>query len=299
MRKLILLLLCLFWAGPASAKEIALSFDDAPRPGSVRHTGPERTQRLIAELQRAGVGQAVFFANSIRDNSEGEQRLRAYAAAGHLIANHSATHRSLNALGADAYLADVAEADAMLRPLPNFRPWFRYPYLREGDTVEKRDAVRAGLSAMGYINGYVTIDTYDWYLDKLARDAAERGDALNMDALRDLYIEAMLGSANFHDQLARTHLGDSPRHIILLHENDLAALFIADLVEALRRDGWTIISADAAYADPLPTPETMLLGQGRVAALAHDAGAPREAVFGPYEEEAELDALFAARVLRR
>ena len=42
----------------------------------------------------------------------------------------------------------------------------------------------------------------------------------------------------------------------------------------------------------------MLLGQGRVAALAHDAGAPQRDVFGPYEEEAELDAMFAERVLR-
>lgn len=41
----------------------------------------------------------------------------------------------------------------------------------------------------------------------------------------------------------------------------------------------------------------MFLGQGRVAALAADRGVPRRQLFGPYEEEAELDALFEARVL--
>jgi hypothetical protein len=36
---------------------------------------------------------------------------------------------------------------------------------------------------------------------------------------------------------------------MLLHETDLAALFIADLVAELRKDGWTIITADEAFAD--------------------------------------------------
>ena len=37
----------------------------------------------------------------------------------------------------------------------------------------------------------------------------------------------------------------------MLHETDIAALFIADLAKALRKDGWTIITADEAYADPI------------------------------------------------
>jgi peptidoglycan-N-acetylglucosamine deacetylase len=39
--------------------------------------------------------------------------------------------------------------------------------------------------------------------------------------------------------------------MMLLHETDIAALFIGDLVAALRKDGWEIITADAAYADPI------------------------------------------------
>jgi peptidoglycan-N-acetylglucosamine deacetylase len=39
--------------------------------------------------------------------------------------------------------------------------------------------------------------------------------------------------------------------VIVLHETDLAALFIADLVRALRADGWRIVTADEAYSDPI------------------------------------------------
>jgi peptidoglycan/xylan/chitin deacetylase (PgdA/CDA1 family) len=302
MRIVAALLAVVIWgAGGAGAREIALSFDDAPRPGSVLLSGPERARRLIAALADSDVEQAVFFANTVRMDAEGEQRLRAYGAAGHLIGNHSAHHLHLRDLTPEAFLADVAEADRGLRPLPGFRPWFRFPFLDEGDTPVKRDAVRVGLEAMGYAQGYVTIDTYDWYLDNLAREAAGRGDQMDMAALGALYVEAITASADFHDRLAERYIHRSPRHILLLHENDLAALFIDDLVAALRRDGWTIATAETAYDDPIAAmpPDTMLLGQGRVAALAYAAGAPRADVFAPYEEESELDAMFAARVLHR
>jgi peptidoglycan/xylan/chitin deacetylase (PgdA/CDA1 family) len=299
MRCVAAVLAIVVWAGPAQARDLALSFDDAPRRGSALMRGPERAEAIIAGLRRAGVGQAVFFANSDRIDAEGGRRLRAYAAAGHVIANHSATHLRLRGASPEAFLADVAAADQALRSMPGFRPWFRFPYLDEGDTQEKRDAVRAGLTALGYAQGYVTIDTYDWYIDTLANAAAQRGEMLNLEGLRSLYVEAIVASADFYDELAAAHLGRSPRHVLLLHENDMAALFIADLVAALRADGWAIVGADAAYADPIAqmTPETMFLNQGRVAALAEMAGAPRRALFGPYEEEPELDALFARRVL--
>lgn len=301
MRLFGVLMALLVWMGAAEGRELALSFDDAPRRGSALMQGPARAEAIIAGLRQAGVAQAAFFVNSERVDEEGLRRLRAYAAAGHVIANHSATHLRLRDAEPERFLADVAEADRVLRRLPGFRPWFRFPYLNEGDTPAMRDAVRAGLARMGYAQGYVTIDTYDWYIDALANDAAERGEMMNMEGLRDLYLEAILGSANFYDALAMTHLGRSPRHVLLLHENDLAALFIADLVAALRADGWTIVSADAAYADPIAdtAPDTMVLNQGRVAALAAAAGAPRRQLVSPYEEEAELEALFARRVLGR
>ncbi|MBC7769185.1 MAG: polysaccharide deacetylase family protein [Phycisphaerales bacterium] len=251
MRIITMALAAAFLATAAEARELALSFDDAPRRGTALMPGPDRASRLLVGLERAGVTQAVFFANSNRADDEGLARLRAYAAAGHLIANHSATHPHLRDMAPEAYLADIAAADRVLRSLPGFRPWFRFPFLDEGDTPAKRDAVRAGLAAMGYAQGYVTIDTYDWYIDHIANEAAARGDALNMEALGALYVEAIVASANFYDGVAAAHLGRSPRHVLLLHENDLAAMFIPQLAAALQADGWRIVSADAAYADPI------------------------------------------------
>jgi len=286
----------------AQARELALTFDDAPLPGSVILSGQERTARLIAALDRAGVEQAAFFANTRgRLDGEGGERLAAYGRAGHAIANHSASHPHLRDLAPAEFLGNVDEAHRALRAYPTFRAWFRFPFLDEGDTEAKRDAVRAGLIERDYAQGYVTIDTFDWYLDSLARRAAERGERVDMEALSSLYVEMVAASAAHYDRLARRALGRSPRHVLLLHENDLAALFIDDVVAGLRREGWTIVTADAAFADPIAgqTPRTMRLSQGRVAALAHDLGVPTEELRGPFEATELLDELFSEHVVQR
>lgn len=88
-------------------------------------------------------------------------------------------------------------------------------------------------------------------METLTIDAVRAGKHLDMAALRDLYVESHVEAAEFADRLARRAIGRSPAHVMLLHETDLAALFIPDLVRALRARGWTIVTADEAYADPL------------------------------------------------
>jgi peptidoglycan-N-acetylglucosamine deacetylase len=237
-------------------KRIALTFDDVPRDRGAFFAPDERSQKLLAALKQAKVKQAAFFLNPGNldkpDGQGGEARIMAYVAAGHVIANHSFSHPFLSKTSAADYLADIDKAAAWLRGRKGYRPWFRFPYLDEGaaDKV-KRDAVRAGLRARGLRNGYVTADGSDWHLEALTVQAVMDGKALDMAALRRLYVGAQMSGVEYHDALARRTLGRSPAHVLLLHETDLAAMFIGDLVAELRLNGWTIISADEAFADPM------------------------------------------------
>ena len=284
----------------AHAGEIAITFDDAPTSDTAIFAGEERTKRLIGALNAAGIEQTAFFCVSRGRAKADLSRLDAYAAAGHLIANHSDTHRNLRNLTAEEYLADIAAADTILKGMPNFRPWFRFPFLAEGETREKRDTVRAGLRAMNYKQGYVTVDNYDWYLNALANNAKKAGQPIDEAALRDLYVEVVVKAVEFYDGIAVKTLGRSPRHVLLLHENDLAALYVGDLAAELRKRGWTIIGAEAAYADPIAAvePDTLFLNQGRVAAIAHTKGVKPVDLVNELEDEAPLEALFAARVVK-
>ncbi len=246
----------LFASAAHADKLIALSFDDVPRHQGAFLGVDERAVKLIATLERAGVEQAVFFLNPDKLMQEqgkgGEDRIAAYVAAGHVIANHSNTHPSLNSVSAEVYLADIEAAELWLKGRPGYRPWFRYPYLHEGGQDKaKRDAVRAGLKARGLRNGYVTVDASDWNIDDMANAAARAGKKIYMTALRNFYVQRHVEAANFYDQLAIKTLGRSPVHVMLLHETDMAAMFIGELVNELRKDGWRIVTADQAFRDPI------------------------------------------------
>lgn len=255
----VLLFLCalIALAVPASAqKRIALSFDDIPRGRGAFFTPDERSKQLIGQLKKAKVRQAVFFLNPGKlgdpDGAGGEARIKSYVRAGHVLANHSYSHPQLTVTDADAYLADIDQASAWLKGRKGARPWFRFPYLDEGRADKgKRDAIRAGLKSRGLRNGYVTIDGCDWHIESLTIKAKADGKQMDMAALRNFYVTTHVEAANFYDQLAIKTIGRSPAHMLLLHETDIAAMFIGDLVSALRADGWEIVTADTAYADPI------------------------------------------------
>ncbi|WP_299592082.1 polysaccharide deacetylase family protein [uncultured Tateyamaria sp.] len=282
-------------------REIALSFDDAPRLDGTLLSGTDRTSRLIAELARAGVEGAGFFvlAGNITKAENGAERLRAYQAAGHFLANHTDTHPSLSRTSAEEFLADVDVASEALASFENTLDLFRYPYLQEGDDRIKQAAVEDGLAERGLRNGYITVDNYDWYLQALVDEAVAANHPLDLSVLGQTYVELLVDTVEFYDSIAQETLARSPRHVLLLHENDIAALFIYDLVLGLRDAGWDIIPLDAAYQDEIAdkVPNTLFRGQGRVSALAHAAGrAPRELVHIA-EDESYLRALFEERGL--
>ncbi len=280
-----------------SAGEIALSFDDAPRGEGAIFSGMERTETLIRELDSAGVEQVAFFCVTERLQwNSGTARLRLYAEAGHLLANHSHQHHVPSHSGVDEYIRDIARADRHLSEMPGFVKWYRYPYLNEGETISDRDSIRAALGRTEYFSAYVTVDNYEWYLDRLFQQAIRDGLTVDYDKLRDLYVGVLWDAILFYDEIGREVLGRSPKHVLLLHENDLAALFIGDLVAHIRAQGWKIIGPTEAYQDEIASrlPDVLMNNQGRVAALAKEAGCPGRRLVHVAEDKSYLDSLFEA-----
>lgn len=297
------MLLLLLPVPAAAQKMIALSFDDAPRGRGAFFTPDERTQRIIAELKKAKAPQTVFFVNpgaiGQGDGVGGERRIAAYVAAGHVIANHSNRHKRLSATDTAAYLADLDAAEVWLKDRPGYRPWFRFPFLDEGGKDKaKRDALRQGLAERGLRNGYVTAESSDWHLETLTRDTVLAGKKIDRKALGELYVTWHVEAADFADAMLRRVTGRQPVQVILLHETDLAALHIGDLVRALRKAGWTVVSADTAYADPLgkEMPDTPAANGTLTEALAWAAGVPAPRWYR-YNQTDLATAMFREKVL--
>jgi peptidoglycan/xylan/chitin deacetylase (PgdA/CDA1 family) len=282
MRNIVLWLALTLTSAPTLAdKRIALSFDDVPRDAGGFLTPDQRAKRIIGALRETRAPQVAFFVVPGQighdDGVGGEARIAAYVRANNVIANHSWSHRSLSQMSALEYLDDIDKADAWLRHRPGFRAWFRFPFLDEGgEDKDKRDAVRSGLAHRRLTNGYATAESSDWNLDSLAGEARKAGKPMDMKALGRLYVTWHVEAANFSDALLLKATGRQAAQVLLLHETDLAAFYLVDLIRALRADGWTLISADQAYADPLARefPDTPSANGTLTEALAWQKGLP-------------------------
>ena len=275
MRYQIALILLLAVSSIAHAKELAFTFDDSPRAAEGYFDGPTRAKALLAELEQHNIPQVAFFSVSQNLDPEGMQRLQAYSDAGHIIANHTHSHPDFNQLSLQEYSANVDKADELLSGFPTFKKWFRYPYLREGNTAAKRDGMRAHLRQNGYTNAYITLNNYDWYIETLFQEAVAKGIDVDQDKLKSFYIDVISEGITYYDQLAVTHTGRSPKHTLLLHEMDITALFVGDLADALREKGWKIISPEKAYTDEIASYQTQSVlkyNPGRVGEIARDEG---------------------------
>ena len=234
------------------AAEIVLSFDDAPLPDGWSLVGNERTDRLIEVLEEKGAPPVVFYATPRGGGGENLARLRRYGEAGHFIANHTNDHPDLGSVSAQEFIQSISSAEDILSPIPNYRKWFRYPYLNEGGGAEEKALlVKAYLKESGYRSGYVTVETFDWYIDRRISDEAAKGNVIDQAAWTRFYVSMVVESIELSDQFAAGLLGRSPVHVVLLHENDLNALSLPELIDGLREAGHALVSPEAAFSDPI------------------------------------------------
>ena len=271
------IVLLLAWLLPlaAGAQIIGLSFDDGLDPKRERRaTG--WNARILRALDKQQVHAIVFPSLKQIGGDAGMPLIERWSAAGHGVGNHTATHRSLASkdVSLQDFIDDVQRAEQAFGGLPTWVPMLRFPYLKEGDTIEKRDGMRAWMSEHGYRHAPVSIDTSDWYYNQryLALQAGGRSEAVRR--LTRAYLRHLLERANYYDTLAREVLGRSPAHVLLLHVNAINAATLPAVIEAFRAKGWHFVAARTAFDDPLygMLPDTLPAGESIVWALAKQRG---------------------------
>lgn len=268
-----LLILSLFLAfSSAQAKEISLTFDDAPMSKSKHFDTFARTDELIKNLKALDIPPVMIFANPCKraDSASVVIQLKKYTDAGHLIANHTCSHPRLDEAGYAEYVKDATKADEILSPLFIGPKFFRYPFLNEGNDEKLRDQVRKWLTENHYRNGMVSIDNDDYIFSSKINEAKAKGKTIDYTKVQKLFIEHIVGAVNFYDALAIKTIGYSPKHVLLLHEMDATVMFIRPLIEELRKHGWKFIGTNEAYKDKiyLEQPKNTYSDNGIVAQLA-------------------------------
>lgn len=235
--------------------KVALTFDDLP----VHMTLPPGTSRLdvakgiVGALKAAKAPPTYGFINAkTADTPENVEFLRLWRAAGHPLANHTFAHMDFDTNETAAFQANILANEPTLRELMGSGDWhwFRYPYLREGNTLEKRNAVRSFLKEHGYRVAQVTLDFWDWaFNDPYARCEA-KNDAAAVSWLKETYLSQAAASLTEGQQLATQVYGHDIRHVMLLHVGAFEIVMLPRLLDLLERRGFDLVTLEEAQSDP-------------------------------------------------
>ena len=296
LRRLISALSLALLSSACVAQTLSFTFDDGLDPAK-QAQAPRWNKQILDSLHSAGVTAMVFPSLARLNGDAGLALIRDWGMQGHAVGNHTASHKSLAApqMTSGAFIIDVEAADLVLRNLPNWTPMLRFPYLKEGNTAEKRDSVRAWLKAHNYKAAPVSIDASDWYYNQIYSALLDEGSMQKAQQVTQLYIEHLMDRAAYYDRLAQQVLGRSPAHVLLVHTNRINADAIGDVVQAFRVRGWKIVSPlrafeDAVYAespDTLPAGESVIWAHAKAKGVANLRYPAEDSVY----EEPKLKAL--------
>ncbi|MDL2357687.1 MAG: polysaccharide deacetylase family protein [Pseudomonadota bacterium] len=272
---LALLLTCAFGA---RAQSLAFTFDDGPSVAATPLLSPQqRNQALLDALARQHVSAALFVtAGNGADRPEGYALAKAWGDAGHAVGNHTMSHPDLHSakLSVEQYQQELLECDAIIRTLPGYQKWFRYTFLREGNTPEKRDGMRAFLQQHGYRNAYVSLDTSDWRFDAKLREVLSKDARADTAPIKAQYLAHVRQRALAYRALSQQLQGRDIAQVILLHHNLLNALWLGDVIAQFKEMGWQIVTPAAAFADPVyqVMPERAAPGQSLLLSMGRSLG---------------------------
>ena len=237
---------------------LLVTVDDLPIANGRLHADAaarERvTREMLAVLRKHGIKAVGFVTWRNVGDAAGERLLDEWLAEGHELGNHSYTHPDYPRTDSEAYVADMERARSTLAGFLEGRGrrlrFFRFPFLREGDTEAKLARMREWLKATGQRSVPVTIDDQDWSFEEPWVAAQRANDAPALRRLAEDYQHALRLGA-----LAYTAAGDAlferpTPQILLLHATAVGAAQWDALFTWLKGRGFRFATADEVLADP-------------------------------------------------
>lgn len=243
-------------ASSSYARELVIAFENTLQP-STSLDAMARSQMLVRNMATAGVPQAMFLIKTKGIDQKDEARLALYSDKGHLLVNAGHDHSLVSKSDLYVYEIGILKANRILQSYSGYKQHVHFSYLHESGDVNLQRGLAEFLQERGYHPAFTGFNSWrgaDQYLDQLYQKKISSNRHVDMAALESAYVDFILQSLTQQDALAFNLLGYSPRQILVLQENDLAAYFIVALVDRLLEQGWTITAAERALDDPIVNP---------------------------------------------
>jgi peptidoglycan/xylan/chitin deacetylase (PgdA/CDA1 family) len=238
------------------AQKVAITFDDLPLNGDLPPgmTRVEVTRNTLAVLKKLHLPAAYGFVNAkkLEGNADAAEALKLWAAA-EPVGSHTYSHMDLNENPPEAFEREVEQNEPVLELLAakdGDWHWLRYPYLREGDTVEKRRAVRAYLQVHRYRVAQVTLDWEDYMWNSAYARCVAKNDATSIGWLRSSYLDIATQYLDLGRQMAKLVYGHDINHVLLLHLGAFSSTILPEVFDLMEKKGFKFVTLEEAESDP-------------------------------------------------
>lgn len=267
---------------------LSITIDDPAIESSASYDWQYKDSLILNTLNKYSVMAALFVCGKRINNTAGARILRNWDNAGHLICNHSFSHSYFHSgkVSLTFFEEDFLSCDSIIKEYNNYTKLYRFPYLKEGNTIEKRDGFRNFLSRADYKTGYVTIDASDWYIDGRMKDTLKITPNADLTPYKVYYLNHIYQRAVFYDNLAKELTGRNIKHTLLLHHNLVNAMFLGELIAMFKEKGWEIINASDAFKDEIYNtyPDILPAGESLIWAIAKQSGKYEDMLRYPGED---------------
>ena len=271
---LIVLIISLLLSTSATGADIAVTMDDFNlNQGPL--LGPKaKNKAILKALDTHKIKATIFVTGKLIESSEKKEELKKWDKANHSIANHTYSHKNYHKTSFEVFSEEIKKCESLISSYDNFTKLFRFPMLKQGNTIEKRDQMRKFISEEGYHIGYVTIDTSDWYINNRLIAKLKQDPNTDLEPYREYYLNHLWKVAEYYDNIGKQVVGRDIKHTLLLHHNLLNALFLDDVLEMFKNKSWNLIDSSEAFSDEIfkELPDTMPAGESLIWALAKNSG---------------------------
>ena len=247
----------LFIATLSPAQKAAITFDDLPLNGGLSPgvTQVQIARETIAVLKSLHAPPAYGFVNAkkLEGDPDAAEALKLWAAS-EPFGSHTYSHPNLNDSSPEAFEREIDQNEPALELLAGKGSswhWFRYPFLREGETAEKRRAVRAYLQAHGYRVAQVTLDWEDYLWNSAYARCVAKNDSESIAWLKSSYLETEAAYLDLGRELAKLVYGHDINHVLVLHLGSFSSTILPDALGLMQKKGFTLVTLEEAESDPV------------------------------------------------
>jgi peptidoglycan-N-acetylglucosamine deacetylase len=245
------------WGAAAQQRaEVAVTVDDLPSHGDLPSTmkRSDVAKSMIATFKAKGVPGVYGFVNAkwIGDDQDKADVLKIWVDSGFPLGNHTFSHPDLNSIRVEEFESEITANEGTLQGLMGSRDWhwFRYPFLHEGDTLEKRHAVRAYLQEHGYKVAQVTLDFGDYAWNVPYARCMEKHDTQAIEWLKSSYLSTASESFVLDRKLSAMLFGRDIKYVLLMHIGGFDSVMLPELLDLMKKQGFDFVTLPEAEKDP-------------------------------------------------